>query len=87
MQILKYPLNGNVVQCVAMPQGARVLSLQMQGDLPHLWALCDEAAPTEPRMFCTYGPQQHLPENIGAKHFIGTYQLLDGALVLHVFEM
>lgn len=41
LAIYKYPLKVEVKQDVFMPKGAKVLSLQMQNDVPTLWALVD----------------------------------------------
>lgn len=87
MRIWKWTLQVTDYQELLMPRGAEVLSVQMQGGDPQLWALVDETAPTESRAFSTYGtvkPMPDLPDIIG--RFIGTYQTHGGALVFHVFE-
>lgn len=40
-KIYKYRLQVTPLQYVAMPAGAQLLSVQMQGDTPYLWALVD----------------------------------------------
>lgn len=69
---------------VEMPAGAQVLCVQAQGGEPCVWAVVDQDAARERRVFLTYGTG-HQHEAIRGK-YVGTYQLLDGALVFHVFE-
>mgnify|MGYP000632690592 CR=1 FL=1 len=55
MRIWKWTLNATDLQSVALPEGAKLLSVQAQGDMPQLWALVDEKAAIEHRTFVTYG--------------------------------
>lgn len=72
-------------QVVNLPRGANILTVQAQGQTAQLWALCDSNAPFEPRQIAIYGTGNALPEVVGA--YIGTFQMLGGALVWHVFEI
>lgn len=85
MRIWKWTLDVTDHQVVMLPAGAKLLSVQMQGELPQLWALCDEDAPPHPRGIAIYGTGHPLPEKPG--EFLGTLQMLDGALVWHAFEV
>jgi hypothetical protein len=67
-----------------MPEGANVLTVQMQGDQPQLWALVDPAQPKTWRTFEIHGAGHSLPENPG--EYVATFQMDGGELVLHVFE-
>lgn len=49
--IYKYAISPDAV--LAMPQGARILSVAAQRGQPHIWALVDPQAPTETRRFRT----------------------------------
>jgi hypothetical protein len=82
--IWKYDLepDGSVIE---MPQGAKPLSVQMQGDGPCLWALVDPEAAKESRRFHVAGTGHPLPDNLG--DHLGTFQMNGGALVFHVFEL
>jgi hypothetical protein len=84
MRIWKFPLLVTDLQSVALPAGAKLLSVQAQGDMPQLWALVDEMAAIEHRTFATYGTGDPIPSDPGA--YVGTYQIRGGTLVLHVFE-
>lgn len=91
MRIWKWTLQVCDTQTLSMPEGAQVLSVQVQGGMPQLWALIDETKPQVSRTFSTYGTGYPLPRSLGPgqhrKHaFIGTYLMEDGGLVLHVFE-
>ena len=86
MQIWKWGLSPIDLQSLAMPDGAKPLALQMQNGEPQLWAVVDETAPLVHRHFATYGTGQPMPEG-NPGQYIGTYQLRDGALVFHVFEV
>jgi hypothetical protein len=86
MRIWKWTLQVTDLQQVQMPRGAQVLSVQMQGGAPQLWALVDEKASTEPRTFATYGTGNPMPEVADYGRFVDTYQMHGGSLVFHVFE-
>ena len=86
MRIWKWTLDVIDLQYVQMPRGAKVLSVQMQGGAPQLWALVDEKETQEPRAFTTYGTGHPLPEVLDYGRFVGTYQVHNGELVFHVFE-
>jgi hypothetical protein len=83
LRIWKWPLKMNGHQDLNLPAGAQLLTLQLQGGNPTLWALCDTDAPLQPRRFAIYGTGQTLPEPVG--QYLGTFQA--GMLVWHVFEI
>lgn len=73
------------IQPLKMPRGAKVLTVQTQGGEPQLWATVDRDAPSVNRTFVTYGTGHEMSEDL--LDYIGTYQLYDGTLVFHVFEI
>jgi hypothetical protein len=82
--IWKYgPLSGGYTE-LTLPEGAKVLSAQVQGGEINLWAEVDSSMPSRKRFFYVYGTGHELPDNPGT--FIGTVQLHGGALVFHVYE-
>lgn len=85
MQVWKFLLGvGRTV--VVMPTNARLLRVQMQGDLnPCLWALVDPSKPVEQRIFDIFGTGH---DGISATHhkYVDTFQMEGGSLVFHVFE-
>ncbi len=68
-----------------MPEGARILSLQVQHGWPMLWAEVDPEMPLKTRSFATYGTGH--PMAAVNRSYIGTYFLSKGNLVYHVFEL
>lgn len=87
--IWKFPLRVADKQTIEMPAGAQILSVQSQGETACLWARVDSDAPKEPRVVAIFGTGHAMPEDeITFKlKFISTFQMLDGALVFHAFEV
>ena len=83
--IWKFELKTNSMISINMPIGAKILTIQEQNGKPYLWALIDSEAKKENRVFCIHGTG-HIISYIEAKKYIGTYQLMNGALIFHVFE-
>lgn len=69
---------------IAMPAGAELLSVQMQGPQPCLWALLDNDEPmTQQRHFVVIGTGNPVPK--AALKYIGTFQ--QPPFVWHLFEV
>ena len=85
MRIWKWTLTVTDMQSLPIPEGAKLLAVQMQGDVPQLWALVDEKARIVHRKFATYGTGNPMPDGDPGQ-YVGTYQICGGALVFHVFE-
>jgi len=68
-----------------MPKGAEILSVQIQHEKPTLWAICDTESKNETRNFSIYGTGH--PINPNGKKFIATFQMANGSLVWHLFEI
>jgi len=84
--VYKYKVNPEDSFCIRMPAGAEVLTVQMQHGVPHIWALVnpDRDIPVVARRFHLVGTGQPFPNALGK--FIGTFQILEVNLVLHLFE-
>lgn len=67
-----------------MPKDAEVISLQIQNDVPYLWAVVETNNPSVQRVFKTFYTGEPIVDFDGLKSFIGTYQ--SNGLVFHVFE-
>jgi len=80
-----FPYGENSFELV-MPLGARVLTIQPQHGRGVLWALCHPHARKEKRRFVIYGTGTPLaaPDR---EVYIGTFQVCNGELVWHVFEI
>ena len=87
MRIWKWNLSITDNQTLKMPVGAKILSAQVQRGNYCLWALCDDSKGvlSENREIAIYGTGNPIPDNPGK--YISTFQLLDGDLVFHAFEV
>lgn len=84
--IWKYPVKPGAFE-LTMPLHAQILCVQEQQGEPHLWALVSpDASRTETRRFRSYGTGHDI-DGMGTGYYIGTFQLADGALVFHLFEV
>lgn len=85
MRIFKWTLAIKNEQTIELPLGSKILSVQMQGDSPRLWALVDEHQERkQSRRIAVYGTGHHLPDDPG--EYLGTFQVYGGELVFHAFE-
>lgn len=82
--IWKYSLKLDDKIELEIPEGARILSVQMQGSVPSLWALVDSEAKKEIRVFYIFGTGTSNPLLRFALDYIGTFQ--ERFFVWHVFE-
>lgn len=83
--VFKYRLNKSVTN-LQMPEGSTVLHIHPQDEVPHLWALVDPRALPVIRKFVSVGTGQQIPE-LAEKNYIGSCHILNGAIVIHVFEV
>ena len=84
MQIWKFPLEVTDDECLEMPFGARVLTIQTQNGKPCLWALVEPGSSPILRKFRIVGTGHEFD---GKGEYVGTFQLMGGALVFHVFDV
>lgn len=83
--IWKYPLRVEQSQIIEMPHGAELLSIQLQGDQPMLWALVDPHNSKATRAILMYGTGWEMPGGMSLQLiYIDTVQI--GALVWHYFD-
>lgn len=68
-----------------MPEGAEILTVQLQNGTPCIWAIVNPDAKLEERTFVFVTTGGHIPAGDNQK-YIGTFQLYDQQLVLHLFE-
>jgi hypothetical protein len=83
-KIFKYPFPVSDLVRLQMPEGARILSVQVQRESPCLWALIDPDAQIVWRNFRVFGTGHPLPPSFVGE-FLGTFQLRGGDLVFHLF--
>ena len=83
-KIYKYQLEIQAHQRIEMPDGAEILSVQVQGSTICIWAIIEEGQPLGERIFRIFGTGHDLPRDIHGFAFVGTVQT--GPLVWHVFH-
>ncbi len=81
--IYKYPLRTLDAQAIAMPETAKILTVQMQNGVPTLWAEVETTHNCRPRWFAIVGTGNPMPG--GGTKYIATVQ--QGPFVWHVFEL
>lgn len=84
MRIWKWKLAMVDEQTIDVPEGARLLTVQIQDGAPQIWALHDERSPKCQRRIAIYGTGNPIPDDPG--DYIATFQMSKGALVFHAFE-
>lgn len=70
---------------IKMPKGARVLSVQIQNDIPTMWALVDTEREMETVLFHIFCTGDTIPRlfNYGPLDHLATFQ--QGIYVWHIF--
>lgn len=88
--IHKYPIKLVDSQAIDMPDGAKILCVQVQNGVACIWAEVDTDAPRIKRVIETYGTGHPfggvVPVAIAERKYIGTYQTSDGGYIWHVYE-
>ena len=85
-QIWKYALEVQDTNHIDMPMGAQVLTVQMQGDVPTVWAMVKPSRSPEMHIISMIGTGQTFNADFG--RYIGTVQLHgeNEGVVVHVFD-
>ena len=83
--IYKYPLIIDDYQTLEMPQGAEILTIQIQKRIPCIWALVNPKQPKQKRHIRIAGTGHSVNDKV--IEYIGTYQLYGGDIIFHVFEI
>lgn len=84
--IWKYPLPfpPKDMFVLEMPRGARLIRVAVQQGQPCLWASVDTSKPTTKRNFAVIGTGHPVPETTDG-YYLGSFDLLDGDFVGHLF--
>lgn len=82
--IWKYRLEPGTTE-LQIPGGAQILTVQEQFNGPCVWALVDPTREKETVRFHVYGTGHLINVPTEKLYYIGTFQLLGGDLVFHVF--
>jgi len=84
--VYKYPISPCGEQSIVLPEGAEILCVQPQQDVPFLWARVNTEAKPEARSIVIVGTGHDCPRLLGSKvKYLNTFQLHEGALVFHAF--
>lgn len=83
--IWKFPVSPEMK--VQLPADAVVLTIQAQFGEPQMWVLLDPDAPKVDRCFRAFGTGHPIESTLTVWNYVGTFQIHDGALVFHVFEV
>jgi hypothetical protein len=86
-RVFKYRLEINDVVVLYLPKDAKVLTVQAQNDVPCIWAAVNPAMQElEKRTLRIAGTGHAIVDEI-VGDYVGTFQLCNGKLVYHVFEV
>ena len=84
--VWKFRILGTSVQSLDLPKGARILCVQVQREVPHIWAVVDDSIQEyESWLIYIVGTGRPMPRDFNKLQYIGTCQLDDGYFVGHVF--
>lgn len=87
LTVYKYPLLKGSQVCVGLPKGAKILTVQVQNGVPHIWALVNPENPLVERFFRLAGTGCSIEEHKDDLHYVGTFQLFKGRKIYHLFEV
>lgn len=85
-KIFKYQLKTTDIQQIDMPVDAEILCIQTQNETPCIWAKVNPDNNIAKRTFEIFGTGHNIPSAYNRK-YVGTYQLRNGDLVFHCFEL
>lgn len=83
--IWKFPFTVTDSIRISMPIDAEILAVQTQSNQPCIWALVNAEHKKEDRYFQVIGTGHPIESDPGK--YIGTFQLHNGGLVFHLFEL
>lgn len=88
LTIYKYPIPIEDHFTLELPEGAKILTVQAQRDIPQLWAMVDSETKKETRYFRLGRTGYPLDDDyLRVINHIGTFQIENGTLAFHLFEI
>ena len=84
--IWKFTLQTNGVQEIELTKGAEILTVQVQNKKPQIWVLLDTSKIKVFRKILIIGTGHPISKEKTDK-YIGTYQLINGIFINHVFDL
>ncbi len=86
IKIWKYKLEIAQFQSIEMPEGSRILTLQMQMNIPCIWAsVIPDQKKVKVKIMTVGTGQRFNADNLD--RYIGTYQFKKDLTVYHVFTL
>jgi len=82
--IYKYPLEVTGDQFVLIPSGYKILTVQVQNEVPCIWAEVDKSSKPENVHVVIVGTGQETRED-DEMNYIGSFRLYSGSFVGHCF--
>lgn len=86
-KIFKYPIPVENYFELLMPYDAKVLTVQVQREVPQIWALTNPNNRSEVREFRMVGTGHPIEESLNNLKYIGSFQLVNETLMYHLFEI
>lgn len=86
-KIFKYDVDINDYFTLELPKRAKILTVQSQRGVPYLWILVDPEEKLMKRTFRVAGIGHIIDEPDEKLNYINTFQLYNGDLVFHLFEV
>lgn len=83
--IYKYPIKITDNQTIELPEYAQILDVQIQNDVPVLWALVDPKEKPQKIDIEIIGTGNPITNHCVCREYISTIQLKGGNLVYHIF--
>lgn len=83
LNLMRFAIGTGVV-VLAMPSGARVVTVATQKGQAFLWAIADEQQPVEERMFASITQGGSVGKD---DTYVGYYHTHDGNVTVHVVEI
>lgn len=87
LKVYKYTVLVQNCSSLELPRGAKILTVQEQHGEPQIWALVNPGNPMETRNFRLAGTGHPIEEDEEVLNYIGTFQLLGGSFIGHLFEL
>lgn len=84
MTIYKHSIEITPRPRVSLPEGAKILSFQVQNGVPTIWFVCDDHAPLVGKLLRLVGTGSEVEAELADWRFIGTIQV--GRFVWHLFD-
>lgn len=85
--IWKFPVQPEPLFEIQLPEGAKVLCVQVQRDEPFIWVALDTDKPKVQRVFSVCATGGRMIGGMEGDTYIGTFQMQGGSLVWHLFEI